>query len=723
MLVPAPPPLQLQQQQQQQQQQQRMAAPPPPMRVVPRPVEHVVVKPVEATTTTTTAKGANVDGGGGAPAKKKKKKQHGGEKSRQLDVEKMENYPCRRMKVKLKEAGQQLIYDDLCALARRQAEKRGFVSNKAGAGLHGSLSSVFGDAMGARPSVFSGGGRLNEVIERLERGIWQTYSDSEEDGPGTSVLKAKKKKKKVDKANIDVTPPRDTHVKKRKAKSKNAENDEYYDIDDPWIDDASLDSYFEPCEEHEEYQGFYVNQGEVTSVLLPEGVTKGRAPSNNLLSKKKSKKAAGGGGAEKRAQDKAFPQPMKKKKKTTVPNTEVVVPDKAPRDENVQVQVEHNISSPMQAGDPIQVQAVPTADPVVIAIDQDGNETSERTGGACAAVTTAPSTATTSQVEFNLQHHRHELLFQNISKLLKAIIEDNRKRDQGGGDGKQKPRASKETMAIFADIRQEMEKIVNADGDDASGARLSQLRGRVLNEIDRMTGDSMNRKAIRRNLVGPQAVSLRDENAEVEQNKSSAALHTSEPIQVQTKPIPTADPVVMAIDHDGNGASARIDDAVAAAPKVLTRALAPSTATTSQMDFNREHHKLLYQNISKLQKSIEDNWERKGGSGGGGDGKRPQKPTASKETIAIFADIRQEMQKIVNADGDDASGARLSQLRSCVLNEIDRMTGDSMNRKAIRRWLKGPKPTSAPSTRDVSPNKDENNTAENISSWGDAEES
>ena len=78
------------------------------------------------------------------------------------------------------------------------------------------------------------------------------------------------------------------------AKENDNAVDEYYDIEDSWIDDGSLDEYFEPCDEAEEYQGFYVNQREVVSHRVADGAEKRRASPNNVLKKKKKQQAKKG---------------------------------------------------------------------------------------------------------------------------------------------------------------------------------------------------------------------------------------------------------------------------------------------------------------------------------------------------------------------------------------------------------------------------------------------
>ena len=86
-----------------------------------------------------------------------------------VSYEQMKNYPCRRMKLKLKAAGQQLVYDDMCSLAKRQAAKRGFFFvGRNGTGPGVPSGEAVPDAMWP---ASGGGAKLNAVIEKLERQV------------------------------------------------------------------------------------------------------------------------------------------------------------------------------------------------------------------------------------------------------------------------------------------------------------------------------------------------------------------------------------------------------------------------------------------------------------------------------------------------------------------------------------------------------------------------
>ena len=81
------------------------------------------------------------------------------------------------MKVRLKEGGQQLVYEDMCRIANRQAMKKGILTSHKNSDVYtkgkkkddGTLKPLEdGFRMAHRGG---GGGRLTEVIEKLERSV------------------------------------------------------------------------------------------------------------------------------------------------------------------------------------------------------------------------------------------------------------------------------------------------------------------------------------------------------------------------------------------------------------------------------------------------------------------------------------------------------------------------------------------------------------------------
>ena len=337
--------------------------------------------------------------------------------------------------------------------------------------------------------------------------IWQTYSDSDREDDAGTPAKKKKKRKKAHGSGTPVTTPSQTPRKgKSSAKENDNANDEYYDIEDSWIDDGSLDDYFEPCDEAEEYDGFYVNQREVVSHRIADGAEKKRVSSNNVLSKQK-------------ARMKPSVPSMAEMAVVSTKHDKVAVANKrkdAPRTGALAIESKKRGNNNQKKGKPAEALRGAAAAGPLDAAAASAENADEGKKNALSAKSQASSRATVQPKGASADGDdrgtaaasggsSQEAAFQKY-RALAAIMEkmqsaaererERKKSNEEGGKAVKRNRCTRETSDLFRDIECELQAIEAKESGAPGGDTRSELRKSVVDELEILFDGILMRKSI-----------------------------------------------------------------------------------------------------------------------------------------------------------------------------------------------------------------------------------